>query len=188
MELIPGDLIFQCVPSLDFGQAVSAVYKGWKNYPINHVSLVLDRNDVIEANRTGVEIRSIPEFQKKLIHQGQTWVLHGRVNTPSSKYITSAVNWARTQAGKPYNHNFTSGSKSFYCSQLAAEAFKFSAGKAILPEFPMNFKDLHTNQTLPYWEKYYSQQGITVPQGQAGTHPATQSLSGELSITFYELN
>lgn len=176
----PGDILFQNRDLTPFGQAVTAVYRGWKNHRINHCGLVMADGRILEAVAAGVVETPLEEFLA--LSSGQAPVLTGRLVERWRVGLPATLAWARTQLGRPYNRSFSAAGPGFYCSQLLCEAFKVGCGQAVLPESPMNFLDEATGAILPFWQQYYEQLNLPVPQGQPGSHPAVLSLSANLTV------
>lgn len=72
--------------------------------------------------------------------------------------------------GRPYNHSFRPGARSFYCSQYIA---------AVLPifgEVPMKFGD-GKGEISDFWREYFRSLGEEVPLDEPGTNPSQLSRS-----------
>ncbi|GAB2025019.1 YiiX/YebB-like N1pC/P60 family cysteine hydrolase [Lactovum odontotermitis] len=80
--------------------------------------------------------------------------------------VTAAVNFdevlekMRPLAGLPYNFSFVKAEQSYYCSDLIARSFP----ENVFPAAPMHFEG-------DFWQGYYDELGIDIPEGQPGTHP-----------------
>jgi uncharacterized protein YycO len=165
-----GDIIFQSLnEDNDFSDAINCsgavpnMDKITKN--INHVGLYIGNNIVIEATQQyGVIEQPLADFvcaaKRNII---------GRID--DLVVIKNAIKRVKTCLGSPYNHSFYPDSDGFYCSELITYAFKTKHGSDYFALYPMNFKDLTTNQILPYWIDYYRELKQRIPQQELGSHP-----------------
>ncbi len=73
----------------------------------------------------------------------------------------------------------------YYCSELIYEIFLVANDQVPVFELqPMTFKDPDTGQTLAAWEKYFSDLGVSIPEGQPGINPGGISRSDALTIVY----
>ena len=87
--------------------------------------------------------------------------------------------------GKPYDKVFDINNDDYYCSELIYEIFRrANNNNPLFTLQPMTFKDPGKEQTLPAWEKYFSEFGVPIPEGQAGINPGVISRSQSLTIIY----
>ncbi|WP_294964103.1 YiiX/YebB-like N1pC/P60 family cysteine hydrolase [uncultured Gilliamella sp.] len=166
-----GDIIFQSLKEESlFNDAVShsgAVSSMDKRIitQINHVALYVGNNTVIHATKkAGVAQQSLADFFSAGRH-------HVIATIDNALIIQQALTRVITCLGSPYNHSFHPDAEGFYCSELITYAFKTELCDDYFQLYPMNFKDLTTQQILPYWNNYYDCIKQTIPQGVLGSHP-----------------
>lgn len=186
---VPATLIFQCPLSSVKERAISAVVEGWSGHPITHVSIMMDRDEVIEAVPSGVRTQTWPSFLHRLKKEGHQYVILGTPPSQALPQVSEALVWLRSQDSLPYNHTFLDSGTGWYCSQLA-EAFYRRAGMSPggLPTSPLNFLSPETQDLHPFWTSYYEDLGLQVPQGQPGSHPAMQSRASLLKMKILPLH
>lgn len=176
-DLRPGDLIFQEHGDTAFSAAVSAVVRGWNKRPIYHVGLYEGDGWVWEASREGVRRTALSTWNGGLL----CGRLLSRWHQSPAGLVPRALAWIRKQEGLPYNDTFDQTKTSFYCSELIIDAFRHG-GAPVFAESPLVFRDPATGELLSYWVQYYRERGLAIPEGLPGSHPATLSLSDQLSI------
>ncbi|OCG67134.1 YiiX/YebB-like N1pC/P60 family cysteine hydrolase [Gilliamella sp. Fer4-1] len=165
-----GDIIFQSLnEDNDFSDAINRsgavpnMDEITKN--INHAGLYIGNNSVIEATQKyGVIEQSLTDF----VGAARRNII-GRIHDLA--VIQNALKRAKNCLGSPYNHSFHPNAEGFYCSELITYAFKTKHGNDYFALYPMNFKDLTTNQILPYWIDYYRDLKQSIPQHKLGSHP-----------------
>ncbi|OCG67308.1 hypothetical protein A9G41_10495 [Gilliamella sp. Nev5-1] len=165
-----GDIIFQSLnedndfsDAINRSGAVANMDEITKN--INHVGLYIGNNSVIEATQKyGVIEQSLPDF----VGMARSNII-GRIHDLA--IIQNALKRAKHCLGSPYNHSFHPNAEGFYCSELITYAFKTKQGSDYFALYSMNFKDVTTNQILPYWIDYYRDLKQSIPQQELGSHP-----------------
>jgi len=101
--------------------------------------------------------------------------------------INNVPDIACSYTGAPYNDIFSDnnsnskGEFSFYCSQFVEFVYKKAIGCEVFKKHPMSFNDSDGN-IIPYWEKYFGDRGIELPEGEIGTHPGSIYESDKLSL------
>lgn len=174
-----GDIIFQnLIERSSFNDAVS--HSGAVSNldeiitQINHVGLYLGNYTVIHATQNeGVVQQLLSDF----LSAGRDNI----IATINNDLVTKpALTRAIACLGLPYNHSFHPDAEGFYCSELITYAFKTELNDNYFELYPMNFKDLTTQQILPYWITYYRALKQPIPQGILGSHP--QQLLGQTHL------
>lgn len=172
-----GDLLFQ---DIDCGvcEAIEAVTPSWSNKKFSHTGLVYIKDStvqVIEAIGKDVHMTPLDTFIKRQVDRyGQSKVVVGRLKPQYQALNDSAVRYALTQLGAPYDDVYTYGDNKYYCSELLYDAYQAANnGKPFFKLAPMTFKDPETNKYFPAWEGYYKDLGVKIPQGQPGCNPGT---------------
>jgi hypothetical protein len=186
--LQPGDLLFQdldCGPLCD---AIEKVTRGHQGANFSHVGIVAeDDNDnfvVIEAVKNGVESTPLKTFLGRSSDtKGRPKVVVGRLNEPYSHLIPSALREAFVLKGKRYDRVFAIDNDAFYCSELIYEIFlRANQNNPVFALQPMTFKDPDTGKTLPAWQEYFSELGVSIPEGRLGINPGGISRSPVLTM------
>ncbi|OCG41256.1 YiiX/YebB-like N1pC/P60 family cysteine hydrolase [Gilliamella sp. Bif1-4] len=165
-----GDIIFQSLKknnafngAVSLSGAVPHIDEITKS--INHVGLYVGNNIVIEATQKyGVIEQSLTDFVCAAKHN-----IIGRIH--DLVVIQNALRRVKKCLGSPYNHSFHPYADGFYCSELITYAFKTEQGNNYFALYPMNFKDLATNEILSYWIDYYRDLNQIIPQHELGSHP-----------------
>ena len=186
--LQPGDLLFQdgdCGPLCD---AIEKVTTGFGGANFSHVGLVAtnDGSDfvVIEAVSSGVEVAPLQSFlDRSFDRERRPKVVVGRLRKAYRHLIPSALEEALALKGKPYDKVFAVDNEAYYCSELVYEAFRrANENNPVFELQPMTFRDPDTGQTLPVWKEYFSDLGVSIPEGQPGINPGGISRSPVLTI------
>ncbi|OCG00472.1 YiiX/YebB-like N1pC/P60 family cysteine hydrolase [Gilliamella sp. wkB112] len=132
---------------------------------INHVGLCVGNNKIIHAcQKEGVILQPVTDF----LSSGSYNII-ASIDNPL--LIKQALTRVMSYLGLPYNYSFHPDAKGLYCSQLITYAFKLKDNSDYFQLYPMNFKDLKTQQILPYWITYYRKLRQPIPQGVLGSHP-----------------
>jgi len=189
-ELQPGDLLFRdsdCGPLCD---AIEKATNGFGGTNLSHVGIAAKDTDgnivVIEAASSGVRVAELQSFLSRSYDaQGRPKVIVGRLKKPYNQLVPAALKEAFNLKGKPYDKVFAVGNDAYYCSELIYEIFKRANNNhPVFTLQPMTFKDTDTRKTLPVWENYFSQLGVSVPQGEPGINPGGISRSQVLAIIY----
>jgi hypothetical protein len=188
--LQPGDLLFQnlnCGPLCD---AIEKVTTGYQGANFSHIGIIeRDKSGnfvVIEAVSSGVEVTPLQTFLDRSSDvRGQTKVMVGRLKMPYRHLIRSALKEALSLKGKPYDKVFAINNKAYYCSELIYEVFlRANDNKPVFVLRPMTFKDPDTGEILSTWKEYFSELGVSIPEGRPGINPGGISRSSVLSIIY----
>lgn len=181
-----GDLLFTVTApsgSSQHSKAITDVVNGYGEYKINHVAIVCLQNAkhyALEASmQHGVWLNPIEQFFEKETKGNQTYIIQGRLKEPS--LAKPAVQKALSYLGKPYDLLFSPTEDAIYCSELVQLAYKDEHGNALFEQQPMSFHD-ETGKITAYWENYYKQYNLPVPEGEPGSHPGGISRSQAITI------
>ena len=188
--LQPGDLLFQdldCGPLCD---AIEKVTTGFQGANFSHVGVVA-RDDggnlvVIQAVSSGVETTPLQTFlDRSFDARHRPKVVVGHLKKPYRHLIPSALKKALALKGKPYDKVFAVDNEAYYCSELIYEIFlRANDNSPVFVLQPMTFKNPDTGETLAAWEEYFSELGVSIPEGQPGINPGGISRSPVLSMVY----
>ena len=165
-SLKSGDLLFHVVSQ---GNAITDVTPGM----IDHVAIVTERDSVIEAVGKGVKMTPIDSLRQQDGHY-----LVGRVKGIDSK---QSIANAKHYLGRPYDRLYLPDNDAIYCSELVQLSFVDKHGKRLFSPIPMSFHDASGHIT-PYWQQFYEEQGMEVPEGWPGSNPGELSKRREVRI------
>lgn len=182
-----GDLLFQdldCVPLCD---AIEKVTSGFKGAKFSHVGIAARDADghfvVVEAVSNGVQVTQLQTFLNRSFDaKGRPKVVVGRLKPAFSCLIPLALKEAFALEGMPYDKTFVIGNQDYYCSELIYEIFLRANNVPLFTLQPMTFKDRDTGATVPAWREYFSELGISIPEGQPGINPGGISCSPAVTI------
>ena len=160
-DLREGDLLFCCT---DTANAITAVtIGGEEGIPY-----------VIEAVKPTVRLTPIDIFLCNNPH-----VIVGRVN--ADFFVQPSVRRCLAMVGKPYDDLYLPGDSAIYCSELVQLNYRTVSNRLIFEPVPMSFHD-KTGRVTDYWQEFYAQRGMTVPEGAPGTNPSELSRRQEVNI------
>jgi len=183
-----GDLLFQdldCGPLCD---AIEKVTTGCHGAKFSHVGIVAkdDTNNfvVIEALSNGVVVTELRTFLDRSFNaKGRPKAVVGRLKPAFRHLVPFALKEGFALKGKPYDKVFVINNDSYYCSELIYEIFlRANNNSPVFTLRPMIFKDPDTGTTLPAWEEYFSELGVSIPEGWPGINPGSISCSTVLTI------
>ncbi|MTI14196.1 YiiX/YebB-like N1pC/P60 family cysteine hydrolase [Sansalvadorimonas verongulae] len=182
---LPGDLLFLHTRDEPRMAAVSRIFSGVHGFVINHVAMCVEEGELIEAVPPLVRQVALTDFLQKahLDEQGQPRVLVCRVKGMEHHNINIAVGRIFQHIGKPYNETYMPSEDEWFCSSLVQDAwYHGNNGEHVFPQTPLEFRDPATGEIMPFWEEYYEERGLAVPQGLPGSHPALISRSPNLTV------
>ncbi|WP_312765069.1 YiiX/YebB-like N1pC/P60 family cysteine hydrolase [Epilithonimonas sp.] len=166
-----GDLLF--VPAVESGLsgAINNVTQTEKKTSYDHIGIVKKEENrlyVLHAAPTGgSQKQKLQSFLKEQTKSGQKIHVY-RLKSEFQSSIPNSVSKAETLIGKPYNFNYILDENSYYCSDFVERAFR---DNQIFQLEPMTFIDPKTNQTNAFWEKFYRDKNLKVPEGEPGCNP-----------------
>jgi len=189
--LQPGDVLFQ---DLDCGAACDAIEKvteGAHNMDFSHCGIVVLQDGVYKVVEAYGNVRATPldAFIGRIKDvNGKPKVLAGR---PSDKALAAqSANLALQFIGKGYDDAFDITNDAYYCSELVYECYRRANGNK--PYFMLNqmtFKEPGTDEIMPFWETYYANLHLPVPEGEPGINPGAMSRHKDLKLfTLPEVN
>lgn len=184
-DLLPGDLLFQLRSGGEAEWVISRLFAGRDGKAINHVAIYDGDGQVIEAVMPEVQKSSMDDFINRSVrdNRGNPCILVCRVKPQYSGLLSKVLEFAEGIVEHPYDPHYTSGKKSWYCSELIVDAFRAANnGEFLFEETPMSFRDMDSGEILPYWKQHYSSINREIPEGQPGSHPALLSCSNELMV------
>lgn len=151
-----GDLLFHVAPT---GNAITEVTPGM----IDHVAIVINTDNVIEAVGKGVVITPLDS----LLNQP------GRYEAASVRKCDrrQSVARARKYLGRAYDFLYLPDNDDIYCSELVQLAFVDRKGRSLFQTVPMSFHN-DKGQITDYWKEFYARYNMEVPEGKPGTNPS----------------
>lgn len=183
-----GDLLFQDLDSGPLCEAIEKVTTGYHKANFSHVGIVAkdaaDNYVVIEAVRDGVMATELQTFLDRSFDiDNRPKVVVGRLKSPFRHLIPSAISNAFALDGRPYDKAFVINNEAYYCSELVYEIFlRANDNNPVFVLQPMTFKDPDTGVILAVWQEYFSELGLSVPEGEPGINPGSISRSPVLDI------
>jgi hypothetical protein len=92
--------------------------------PVTHSGLYIGNKKFIHSRGNGVQLITLDQ----IFMEYDTLII---MRVPSNlknkkKIIKKAINFAISQNGKPYNFDFKAGSRSFFCTQLVNNSYKYA--------------------------------------------------------------
>ncbi|MBA7711216.1 hypothetical protein ES703_120171 [subsurface metagenome] len=141
---------------------------------------------MVEALTNGVEVTPLQTFLDRSFDvKHRPKVVVGRLKQHYRCLIPLAIKEALALKGKPYDKVFVINNEAYYCSELIYEIFlRANGNNPVFTLQPMTFKDPDTGETLPAWEDYFSELGVSIPEGKPGINPGGISRSSVLSIIY----
>ena len=165
-SLSMGDLLFHVVEK---GNAITDVTPGM----IDHVAIVISKDSVIEAVGVGVKTTPIDSLR-----QQEGYYIIGKVRRADP--TLSVIN-ARYFLGRPYDRFYLPDNEAIYCSELVQFSMVDKDGYRLLSPIPMSFHDA-SGRITPYWQQFYKEHGMEVPEGWPGSNPGELSQRYEVRI------
>ena len=165
-QLKPCDLLFHVSPTAN---AITEVTPGM----IDHVAIVLSPDSVIEATHRGVVVTPIDSMRS------EGYFLVGRVRSRIDPRQT--LRNARSYLGRSYDFVFLPDNDAIYCSELVQLSYVDKKGRQIFSTVPMSFHD-QSGRVTAYWQHFYAERGMRVPEGLPGTNPAELSQRRQVRI------
>ena len=188
-NLQKGDLLFQLRSGGELEYAISRVFAGYNGMLLNHVAVYCGDGDnggqVIEAIMPKVRSVSLEHFLQRSVMDtsGRHCVVHARLLPEFQHLAEKAVEFALRQLDEPYDSQYTNSGKSWYCSELVIEAWRFANdGRFVFPQTPMGFRDMATGELIPFWIEHFKASNRSVPEGEPGSHPALLSCSEKIEV------
>lgn len=179
-QLHDGDLLFHVVES---GNAITAVTHGTASLPIDHVAIYYTDSSgapmVVQAIYDGVMSTPLGTL---LDEPG--YYVAGRVKGAD---VEASVRNALRHVGKPYDFVFSPNDREIYCSELVQLSYVDSNGRLVFSPIPMTFRDAE-GVIPPYWQTFYSQRNLPVPEGAPGSNPGELTRRKEVKIMYHLLD
>ncbi len=176
-----GDLLF--VPAVETGLsgAINNVTQTERKTSYDHIGIVKKESDHLyvlhAAPKGGSQKQKINHFLKEQTKLGQKIDVY-RLKAEYKVSIPNSVAKAESLVGKPYNFNYILDDHSYYCSDFVERAFR---DHEIFALEPMTFVDPKTNKTNAFWEKWYQDKNLKVPEGEPGCNPNGLAASEKLN-------
>lgn len=187
-KLKQGDILFQDLDKDSISSAIEKVTKTTLPYNFTHVGIVVKKNGTLkalEAISSGVQLTSIDTFLNRNRINNKPKVVVAQLKPAFKSYIKNAIKYGETLIGLPYDHAYTLGDNSYYCSELLYEMFhKANPNNETFQLNPMTFKDPSTNKTVDFWVDYYQKLQTKIPEGELGLNPNGMSVSPNIILTY----
>lgn len=173
-----GDLLFVESSTENLSGAISRVTKNDAQISFDHVALIETDGKKIEVLDTTPEMGSIKRPISNFIarNKNKRIVLY-RLKNKYKNTIPAAISKANQMLGKPYNISYILNESSYYCSDFIERSFRDAH---IFELKPMTFINPKTQQTDLYWQKFYSELNLVVPEGKLGCNPNGLSKSNKI--------
>ena len=180
-DLMDCDLLFVTSPEPE-GNVITDVTEGYDGLPIDHVAIFYNSETggrVVEAVPDGgVRMVSIERFQEDN-HQARIYVARVNQTFDPSQTLRNALSWV----GRPYDHLFLADNEAIYCSELVQFSFVDEQGQQIFSPIAMSFHD-GSGAITRYWQEFYREHGMEVPEGKPGTNPGEMSRRPNVSVLY----
>ena len=166
-----GDLLFVTAKESGLSVAINNVTQKQKNASFDHIGILQkDKTGTFvlhAAPKGGSQKQNLSEFLKDQANDGQKVVVY-RLKPEFQKTIPDAIVKANSMLGKPYNFNYILDENSYYCSDYIERSFRINH---IFKLEPMTFVDPKTGKTNAFWEEFYAEKNLKVPEGGPGCNP-----------------
>ncbi len=170
-DLKDGDLLFVTAKPTGLSGAINNVTQKQAQASFDHIGILAWYGShpyvLHAAPEGGSQKQPLKDFLKDQSDDGQKVVVY-RLKPPYRTAIPAALEKAESMTGKPYNFNYILDENSYYCSDFAERVFRENH---IFTLEPMTFVDPTTGKTNEFWQKFYKQKGLEVPEGQPGCNP-----------------
>lgn len=182
-----GDLLFVTAKESGLSGAINNVTQQSQNAQFDHIGIVKKENRQFfvfhAAPKGGSQKQKLNDFVNDQQKEGQNIVIY-RLKPEFENAIPNALKKAELMVGKPYNFNYILDENSFYCSDFIERIFRENL---IFKLNPMTFKDPKTGKTNAFWEEFYQNKNLKVPEGELGCNPNGMAVSDKL-MRIKELN
>ncbi|MCA6068952.1 hypothetical protein JI747_017435 [Chryseobacterium sp. RG1] len=166
-----GDLLFVTAKNSGLSGAINNVTQKEKNASFDHIGIVEKENGdyfVLHASpKRGSNKQKLKDFVEDEKKDGQGIFVY-RLKPEYQSAIPDAIAKANSMLGKPYNFNYILNEDSYYCSDFIERIFRKDH---IFKLDPMTFIDPKTGKTNEFWQKFYQEKNLKVPEGELGCNP-----------------
>lgn len=166
-----GDLMFVTAAQSGLSGAIDDVTQTTKNTSYDHIGILKIKGNkyyvLHAASKGGSQSQRLHSFLKNQTKAGQKIDVN-RLYANDEQLIRKAITKAESLIGKPYNFDYILNVDSYYCSDFVERAFRESQ---IFQLEPMTFIDPKTGKTHVFWENYYKNKNLKVPEGELGCNP-----------------
>ncbi|WBV61691.1 YiiX/YebB-like N1pC/P60 family cysteine hydrolase [Chryseobacterium camelliae] len=175
-----GDLLFVTAKDSGLSGAINNVTQKEKNASFDHIGIVekIKRNYyVLHASpKRGSDKQKLKDFIQDQKNDGQNIVVY-RLKPEYQSVIPEAITKGNLMLGKPYNFNYILNEDSYYCSDFIERIFRKDH---IFTLEPMTFIDPKTGKTNEFWQKFYQEKNLNVPEGELGCNPNGLAASSKI--------
>lgn len=183
------DILFVKSSKSDFEQSINQVTKIENNISFSHIGLV-------EVNENGTFVwEATPQNGvtqtplKQFIINNSIEIYLGRLKKEFQHLFPKAIEDVTQHLGKKYDFAFDFNNDEYYCSELIYKAFNYD--ETIFEANPMTFIEQNSNNFLPFWQTYFDDLKIPIPEGKLGLNPTGMSQSENLEFVkpyFYTIH
>ncbi|KIC63260.1 YiiX/YebB-like N1pC/P60 family cysteine hydrolase [Chryseobacterium taiwanense] len=175
-----GDLLFVTAKESGLSGAINNVTQKEKNASFDHIG-VLEKIGgdyfVLHASpKRGSDKLKLKDFVEDQKNDGQAIIVY-RLKPEYQNAIPDAIAKGNSMLGKPYNFNYILSEDSYYCSDFIERIFRKDH---VFTLEPMTFIDPKTGKINEFWQKFYSEKNLKVPEGELGCNP--NGLAGSSKI------
>jgi len=183
-SLHSGDLIFVVSENSNFEKSIVEVTKS-KELNFSHVGIINVTDSgifVVEAApEKGVVYTKFHDFKTE--NKNNTLYI-ASFKPEYQKYGQDAINRACTHLGKGYDYAFDLKNDLYYCSELVYDAYAHATENPNFFETPlMTFRNIETNELVPYWIDYFEKLQTPIPEGKPGINPNGLSKSDKIVVS-----
>lgn len=166
-----GDLLFVTAKDSGLSGAINNVTQKEKNASFDHIGIVEKENGdyfVLHASpKRGSNKQKLKDFVEDEKKDGQDIFVY-RLKPEYQNVIPDAIAKGNSMLGKPYNFNYILNEDSYYCSDFIERIFRKDH---IFKLDPMTFIDPKAGKTNEFWQKFYQEKNLKVPEGELGCNP-----------------
>ncbi|WP_390451006.1 YiiX/YebB-like N1pC/P60 family cysteine hydrolase [Chryseobacterium sp. Alg-005] len=170
-DLKNGDLLFVAAKETGLSGAINNVTQKQKNVSFDHIGILSKEGNAFfvlhAAPKGGSQKQALKDFIKDQAREGQKVIVY-RLKPEYQSAILPAIQKAESMLGKPYNFNYILDENSYYCSDFIERSFR---NDHIFKLEPMTFIDPKTGKTNEFWEEFYKNKNLKVPEGELGCNP-----------------
>lgn len=175
-----GDLLFVSAVQMGLSGAIDNVTQTAKNTSYDHIGILNIKGNrfyVLHASpKGGSQRQRLHSFLKNQTKKERIVDVY-RLYNKDQQLIYKAIAKAESLIGKPYNFDYILNVDSYYCSDFVERAFRESQ---VFQLEPMTFVDPKTGKTHVFWENYYKNKNLKVPEGELGCNPNGLAASNKI--------
>ena len=166
-----GDLLFIGAQSENLSGAINRVTQRRDDISFDHVGIIELSNGKPYLIHASSKKGSVREPLDSIVTEKSEYRQLFTIYRPDALYqdsIPKAIQKAHALLGKPYNWSYKLNDNSYYCSDFVERAFRHMGFFTLEP---MTFKNPKTGEFDPFWEAFYADLGMQIPEGELGCNP-----------------